>query len=180
MAELEYKGIRLGGSKLLLLIPLLTTILGGAYTIFEGYSRYQAMEAKINKFVSPDLTSIEASIIELSGESEITKQLVREQINSMKSQVSVLQTNIYDLKLELKDDLTRVSDRVDTQLEKQTNILDQQDTRNRANVQIVRDIITAFEGRMDNKITRLDEKLDNLEQDLDERITYALNNPLSN
>ena len=36
MAEVEYKGIKVGGSKLLLIIPLFGTIIGGLWGGFEG------------------------------------------------------------------------------------------------------------------------------------------------
>ena len=40
MAEIEYKGIKLGGSKLVLLIPLLTTLGGALWGGFEFYKDY--------------------------------------------------------------------------------------------------------------------------------------------
>ena len=44
MAEVEYKGIKVGGSKLLLIIPLIGTIVGGLWGGFEAYQRYLSME----------------------------------------------------------------------------------------------------------------------------------------
>ena len=38
MAEIEYKGIKVGGSKLLLIIPLIGTIIGGLWGGFELYN----------------------------------------------------------------------------------------------------------------------------------------------
>ena len=60
MAEVEYKGIKVGGSKLLLIIPLVGTIIGGLWGGFEVYQRYLAMEAKIDKFVAPDLSGFDS------------------------------------------------------------------------------------------------------------------------
>ena len=37
MAEVEYAGVKVGGSKLLLIIPLLGTIVGGLWGGFELY-----------------------------------------------------------------------------------------------------------------------------------------------
>ena len=59
MAEVEYKGIKVGGSKLLLIIPLCGTIIGGLWGGFEAYQRYLSMEQKIANFVSPDLSHID-------------------------------------------------------------------------------------------------------------------------
>ena len=50
MAEVEYKGIKVGGSKLLLIIPLVGTIIGGLWGGFEAYQRYLSMEKKIANF----------------------------------------------------------------------------------------------------------------------------------
>ena len=179
MAELEYKGIKLGGSKLILILPLIGGLASGGWAVFDFYSKYKIMETKINKFVSPDLSEITNSITELNGETDTLKEVVREQVNSIKDIVGKLQTDLYDMKLELKQDLNNIGDRVDTQLDKQTNIIDNQDTRNRNNVQIVRDIISAFETRIDNKVSRLDIKLDTVEANMDERIKMALTNPLN-
>ena len=46
MAEIEYKGIKVGGSKLLLVVPLIGTIIGGLWGGFELFNRYQMMEKK--------------------------------------------------------------------------------------------------------------------------------------
>ena len=62
MAEVEYKGIKVGGSKLLLIIPLIGTIVGGLWGGFEVYQRYLEMEAKIAKFVTPDLSGFDKRI----------------------------------------------------------------------------------------------------------------------
>jgi hypothetical protein len=57
--------------------------------------------------------------------------------------------------------------------------LDKQDLRNRANVESVREMITAFEGRLADKMARLDDQIDGLEEKLDLRIKRALENPLN-
>ena len=40
MAEIEYGGIKVGGSKLLLVLPLIGTIGGGLWAGFEFYKDY--------------------------------------------------------------------------------------------------------------------------------------------
>ena len=62
MAEIEYAGVKVGGSKALLIIPLLGTILGALWGGFEVYQRYLDMEAKIAAFESPDLSGIEKDL----------------------------------------------------------------------------------------------------------------------
>jgi len=57
--------------------------------------------------------------------------------------------------------------------------IDDQDGRNRKNVETVRGVINSFEIRMDAKIGRLEQSIDGLRGDVDEKIERALNNPLS-
>ena len=49
MAEIEYKGIKVGGSKLLLVLPLVGTIIGGLWGGFELYNRLLEAESKLNQ-----------------------------------------------------------------------------------------------------------------------------------
>ena len=113
MAEVEYKGIKVGGSKLLLIIPLIGTIVGGLWGGFEAYQRYLSMEKKIANFVSPDLSHIDNHMVMVDGELKIiqaefdalkevdaaTSAVIREQINSVKSISAQLQTDLHDLAL---------------------------------------------------------------------------------
>ena len=61
MAEIEYQGIKVGGSKLLLIVPLVTSIVGGLWGGFEFYKDYTDMKAQIMSYVAPDLSGIEAA-----------------------------------------------------------------------------------------------------------------------
>ena len=126
MAEVEYKGIKVGGSKLLLIIPLLGTIGGALWGGFEAYNRYIEMENKIANFVSPDLSHIDSYMIETSGKFELIdaefeslesvdkattaviseqvstiKATTIQQINSIKATIAQLQTDIHDFRMDL-------------------------------------------------------------------------------
>lgn len=150
MAEIEYGGIKIGGSKLLLIVPLVGTIIGGLWGGFELYSRYVSMEKKIQSYVAPDLSGIEATVELFKQDNEATKELVVDMRNQTREDIATLYRN-----------------------------LDKQDLRNRANVESVREMITAFEGRLADKMARLDDQIDGLEEKLDLRIKRALENPLN-
>tara|TARA_R110002167_G_scaffold70439_1_gene198526 strand:+ start:1375 stop:1830 length:456 start_codon:yes stop_codon:yes gene_type:complete len=150
MAEIEYSGIKIGGSKLLLIVPLIGTIVGGLWGGFELYSRYLSMEEQISAYVAPDLSGIEATVALFKQDNEATKELVIDMRNSTREDIATLYKN-----------------------------LDKQDLRNRANVESVRSMITAFEGRLADKMARLDDQIDGLETKLDLRIKRALENPLN-
>ena len=72
-----------------------------------------------------------------------------------------------------------MNDRLETQIDRQSDNLDEQEIRNRDNVKTVRDIISSFEIRMNSKIDFLDTKIDTLETELDEKIKLNLSNPLN-
>ena len=150
MAEIEYSGIKIGGSKLLLIVPLVGTIVGGLWGGFELYSRYLSMEEQISAYVAPDLSGIEATVALFKQDNEATKELVIDMRNQTREDIATLYKN-----------------------------LDKQDLRNRANVESVRSMITAFEGRLADKMARLDDQIDGLEEKLDLRIKRALENPLN-
>tara|TARA_R110002073_G_scaffold298288_1_gene464895 strand:+ start:21 stop:695 length:675 start_codon:yes stop_codon:yes gene_type:complete len=221
MAEVEFAGVKFTGGKMVALIVSLSTLGGGAYGVFEAYKQFTDMQSAISEYVSPDLSHIDNHMTMVSGELGIVEaefvalkeadslmnELVREQVNSIKSTVAELQTQIHDLKIEQKVDLSDMSARLDKDIEKQSSKLitsveqitkdlnkvikstDEQEIRNRSsirdtdlllrgNVKTIRDIISSFEIRMDAKLTKLDEKIDSLEENLDKKIQRALINPL--
>ena len=164
MAEIEYSGIKFSGSKLLLLVPLLGAIGGAIWGGFEAYARYTAMEAKIDSYTAPDLSGIEQTLAVFEKENDAVEQIV----GQFKDLLGDMRSDLSDMKLELKDDITEVFKNID-----------RQEGRNRNNVEDVRDLINAFELRVDNKVTKLDEQIDSLESKLDQRIKAALENPLA-
>jgi len=221
MAEVEFAGVKFTGGRMVALIVSLSTLGGGAYGVFEAYKQFTDMQTAISEYVSPDLSHIDNHMTLVSGElgvieaefvalkeaDTLMNELVREQVNSIKSTVAELQTQIHDLKIEQKVDLSDMSARLDKDIEKQSNKLttsieqvtkdlnkvikstDDQENRNRSsirdtdlllrgNVKTIRDIISSFEIRMDAKLTKLDEKIDTLEENLDKKIQRALINPL--
>ena len=239
MAEVEFAGVKFTGGKMVALIVSLSTLGGGAYGVFEAYKSFTDMQTAISEYVSPDLSHIDNHITMVSGElgvieaqftalkeaDSLMNEIIREQVNSIKSTVAELQTQMHDIKIEQKTDLSNMSSRIDRDVDKQSEKLvnalstvekdiekqsekliaaiesitkdtdkviksiDAQETRNRsiikdtntqimANVKTIRDIISAFEIRMDAKITKLDTKIDTLEENLDKKIQRALINPL--
>lgn len=162
MAEVEYGGIKVSGSKLLLILPLVGTLGGGLWAGFEFYKDYMTMKEQISNYVSPDLSHIENKIAVLDA-------TVNKDVIAIMKVVEGIEREVSEARLEIRGDVAVVYDNMDIQ-----------DKRNRENVKTVRDIITGFEIRMGNKMDRLDEKIDTLETELDQKIKRALDNPLAN
>ena len=62
--EVEYKGIKIRGGKLLLIFPLLGTLGGAIWAGFEGYARWVAMEDQIANYTAPDLSGFQTQLSE--------------------------------------------------------------------------------------------------------------------
>ena len=70
MAEVEYEGIKMSGSKMLLILPLLGTLIGGLWGGFELYNRLLDAE-KTLAGLKPE--AIQAELVRLTELTEIIK-----------------------------------------------------------------------------------------------------------
>ena len=73
MAEIEYKGIKVGGSKLLLILPLIGTLIGGLWGGFELYNRLLIAEKKLTA-LNP--ATIEQEIVRLTDKEKSQTQQI--------------------------------------------------------------------------------------------------------
>ena len=78
MAEVEYKGIKIGGSKLLLILPLIGTLMGGLWGGFELYNRLLIAEKKLNN-LNP--ATIENEIVRLTELTDVIKDNLQGEIS---------------------------------------------------------------------------------------------------
>jgi len=168
MAEVEYKGIKVGGSKLLLIIPLLGTIGGGLWGGFELFARYQAMEKKIDSYTAPDLSGFDKKLAVL------LKQMV-----AVKESVSEASDYTRDIKNDLKNDILRLEKQVDAaeRRSKDTFRLVRESTDK--NDSKVRKMITDSSTRFDTRRAALRDEMNELDKRVDGKIKKALENPLA-
>ena len=78
MAEIEYKGIKVGGSKLLLILPLIGTLIGGLWGGFELYNRLLIAEKKL---VALNPATIEQEIVRLTELTDVIKENLQGEID---------------------------------------------------------------------------------------------------
>ena len=157
MAEIEYSGIKIGGSKLLLIVPLLGTIIGGLWGGFELYSRYLSMEEKIQTYVAPDLSGFDKRIELIKtevGMIEKEMQMVLEEI-----------TLVADVAKEMKNDLRGDVRRIEKIVE---------DTEQR-----VKNDSREFQTDLETAIDGVEKDMKDLEEKIELQINKALNNPLN-
>jgi len=187
MAEIEYGGVKLGGSKLLLIVPLIGTIVGGLYGGFEAYQRYLSMEARINEFVAPDLSDYDKRIAIMENKFAVIDRgiaLVKDEITLIKENTDKQYLTIKDLKQSVRDDISR-----------QEAIIDKVEDDISDIESDVRATIDVAEGRFESKRDQLQkdyvQKSDTIREDVERKITdlevrlnkklqRALDNPLAN
>ena len=191
MAEVEYKGIKIGGSKMLLILPLLGTIAGGLWGGFELWHRYQAMEVKIAKYVAPDLSGFDKRIA-------IIEKSFAKEMRALKTEVSIIKDSVVistdytrDIKNDLKSDIQTLERTVDD-IERRgkdafklvRDSIEMNDTK-------VRTMITVNSDRFDNRREqirndmvvlekRINDLLATLKKEINDKIKKALENPLAN
>lgn len=151
MAEVEYKGIKIGGSKLLLVLPLVGTIIGGLWGGFELYNRYLMMEQKIDAYVAPDLSGFDKKLATVQAELDMILQ-----------EVELVAGVAKELKNDLRGDVRRIETIVED-----TESKVKEDSR-----ELNRDINDAVKS--------IKEDMKALEEKIEKQIKLALENPLSN
>jgi len=154
MAQVEYQGIKVGGSKWLMILPLIGTLVGGLWGGFELYNRLLLAEAKLQK-INP--TAIMAEVDSLRSVSEVIKDELRIDIDMVITDVERLEDGLNGV-----EDLVREVD--DSTAETQRE---------------VRNDVYEIEIRMQERFRDTDDQLREMRNDLEDRIEQILENPLN-
>ena len=180
MAEIEYGGIKVGGSKLLLILPLIGTLGGGLWAGFEFYKDYMDMKEQIQSYVAPDLSEFDKQLAVIQEEMKVTKEEVLIIRDAIGEQVQFMR----DTKHDLRDDLVRMEkilDKVENDIDKvedeSTALMDRskKDTRD-----MIVDANNRFNDKIDGMEGYVKRELQSLEDELNTKLTKALDNPLAN
>jgi hypothetical protein len=162
MAEVEYGGIKVGGSKLLLIIPLISMLGGGAWAGFELFNEFRVLKATVMEYQPPDITGIQQDIA-----------VIQETLVSVSESVELAKDYTRTIKNDLKDDLAR-----------QESLMDRLENKvNASQDEIDKTIDVAgerFDARRDALYSDTDRKIKELEDRLGAKLQRALDNPLAN
>ena len=162
MAEVEYGGVKVGGSKLLLIIPLISMLGGGAWAGFELFNEFRVLKATVMEYQPPDITGIEQDIA-----------VIQETLVSVSESVELAKDYTRTIKNDLKDDLAR-----------QESLMDRLENKvNASQDEIDKTIDVAgerFDARRDALYSDTDRKIKELEERLGSKLQRALDNPLAN
>jgi uncharacterized protein (DUF3084 family) len=154
MAEVEYEGIKMSGSKLFIILPLLGTLIGGLWGGFELYSRLLDAEETLAG-LKPE--AIQAELVRLTELTEIIKTDLREDINTAREDINTVREETNAVM-----DLARATEKTsaDTQRE-------------------IRNDVYAMERDMNTRFKEMDAETRELRKDLEEKIMTILENPLN-
>tara|TARA_B110000977_G_scaffold175201_1_gene229722 strand:- start:1594 stop:2178 length:585 start_codon:yes stop_codon:yes gene_type:complete len=194
MAEIEYGGIKLGGSKLLLIIPLITTLGGGLWGGFEFYKDYTDMKETITSYKAPDLEGIRTNIAVMNEHQKTVKShmaFVEKELKLFKQEFANVRTGLQDTtdylrdtKHDLKDELVRaekIMDKIDNDItiveDKAEALMDRIKKETRT---MIDDANNRFNDKIDGMEGYVKRELTQLEKELNSKLTRALDNPLAN
>ena len=201
MSELEFAGVKFKGGKIFGILLALSTLVGGAYGVFEVYKDYMDMKEVVRAYEPPDLTGFESRLnvfeekltnLETLLNNKITnmEQILQSEISTAMALVTAAQGDARDIRNELRKDFNEVQDQI-TAVDKRSRT-SEQDTRGtvRTAENEVKTLIQHAEDRFDGKRTAIesdatrrneaiDGKLKELENRLRDMLTRALNNPLA-
>ena len=201
MSEVEYKGIKLKGSKLLLLLPLLGTLGGIMWGGFEFYKDYMNMRDKINEYVAPDLSNFTVKLNVFEERTIALEELLNTKIANMEvlltteldkatQLVRSAQEDARSIRTDMRKDLMEIQDNIGAVDRRSRNSETAVREALRTAESDIRSLIDHANDRFDSKRTAIesdftrrmesiDVKLQELEDRLRIMLERALNNPLT-
>ena len=155
--EIDIGGVKFKGGRVFLIITILSSFIGVLWGGFEAYQRYLDMEAKIDSFVSPDLSGFDKKL-----------EVVNTEVDMLQSEISIILEEVSlvaDVAKELKNDLKADVRRIETIVEDVEQRV-KQDSRDNAK-------------DLKETISELKQEMADLEEKTDKKIRNALENPLN-
>ena len=180
MAEIEYGGIKVGGSKLLLVLPLIGTLGGGLWGGFEFYKDYMDMKEQIQNYVAPDLSEFDKNLAVLHEEMKITREEVVIIRDAIGEQVDFMRDTKHDLRgdlVRMEKILDKVENDIDKVEDETQNLMDRTKSDARA---MIEDANNRFNDKVSGMEGYVKRGLNSLEEDLNRKLQKSLDNPLAN
>ncbi len=159
MAEVEYSGIKVSGGKLLIIIPLLSALGGGAWTTFEIYQRLLGAEEALS---SIDVVAIQSEVTRLESIADLLQSSLQNQIQNIednaRSENSSMRAEFADFARLLRE------------VEASTSTTQRE----------LRNDIYGLERDTNERLRSVDDNLIEMRAYLEARIQEILTNPLNN
>ena len=188
--QVEYGGIKASGGKLFIIISLIGTIGGGLWGFFELVKRYEDMEATISEYVAPDLSGFDKRLEVFDTQLNEKLKSVDTDVNALKELVADAQETARDIRTDIKGEVNKQHDQIaavdkrSRSESQETRTIIRNAEKNFGELEMgmlstIRDLISDTSKRWDDKLTKVDSQIENLEKKIDKKITKALENPLA-
>ena len=173
--EIEVGAIKLTGGKLLIIIPVLGTIIGGLWGGFELYQRLLDAEAAIVNYVSPDFSSYDEGLAVLATRLDEQERILDTVETSLRQDIDDL-TNQNE---RIVNNVNQQIDRIETDVASTEDIARGADDTVATATRELRDDVYALEERVNDSIRDVNTELRDVREDLEDRIQQILDNPLN-
>jgi len=163
-AQIEFAGMSLTGSKMLLLVPILGSLGGALWGGFEVYQRLLDAEEAITTYVAPDMSGINQQLAVQAESITALQEDVAQQFQTVTTLLDSARTDIE----EIRSDLDTV-DAFVRNIDENTNVT-QRDLRND---------VYAMESTLNDRMREIDAQLREARDELEDKIQQILENPLA-
>ena len=173
MAELEIAGAKIKGGKILLVLPILGTLGGGLWAGFEFYKDYMDMKEQIQSYVAPDLSEFDKKLAVLKKEMIALS-------DGVETSTDVMRETKHDLREDLvrmERILDKVENDIDVVEDEATALMDRTKKETR---ELILDANNRFNDKIDGMEGYVKRELQQLEDEMNTKLTKALDNPLAN
>jgi hypothetical protein len=163
-AQIEFAGMNLSGSKLLLLIPLLSALGGALWGGFEVYQRLLDAEEAITTYVAPDMSGIEQQLAVQQAQVNEFKLAIDQQFATTNQLLADQRSQLNEMRESVRqqEELVRTIDSV--------TATTQRDLRND---------VYDMEKELNDRVKELDTTLRTVREDLEKKMQEILANPLN-
>jgi len=167
--QIEFAGVNLSGSKLLLIIPLLGSIGGALWGGFELYQRLLSAEDALNNL--PDTAGINQ---QLAVQAE-TMTSLQEAISGLQKDYEQQMSTVTLLLDSAREDISEIRTQVDS-VDKFVRTIDESTN---ATQRDLRNDVYAMEETLNDRMREIDQQLKETRDDLQGKIERILDNPLN-
>jgi len=182
MAEVEYKGIKVGGSKLLIIIPFIGTIVGGLWGGFELYNRLLLAESKLNNLqpavITAEMNRLESIYTVIRDDLQGDIDGVGRRVDFNSSAITVAQDELSTL-LRLTERMSAQMDNVEEGVEDSLDLARDVESDTSETQREVRNDVYEMENQMQERFREMDDLIREMRNELEDRISMILENPLN-
>lgn len=163
-AQIEFAGMSLSGSKLLLLIPILGSIGGALWGGFEVYQRLLDAEEAITNYVTPDMSGINQQLAVQQTQLDEIKVYVDQQFNTTNQLLAEQRDQISTIRESMRD---------------QESLVRTIDGNTATTQRDLRNDVYEMEKELNTRVRELDTTMRTMRDDLEKRMSEILANPLN-